>query len=379
LTSSFSPFGAVDPGGVTALYGQLAVGNRHGCAVTGAGQTWCWGDRSFGQLGNGIIAATPSTPVPVNGSPAYTAISSHGSHTCGLLSSGFAQCWGRNGGNLGNGTTAPSPTPVNVLGGPYLEISGGRLTTCALDIANVAWCWGINQSGEVGNPAFPNPGTTVPVQVQTSLRFRSIEASWQHTCSLLLDPHPVADTYCWGAAGTLGFPTGTPNFQTPVLVGGGVKFRRVFGGGTASCGISATLTAYCWGFNPTGALGDGTTTNSPTPVPVALNQPFVMLATGTRPNSQLTHSCGITLNGRAYCWGANDLGQLGDGTTTGKLVPTPVASNDRFVAIGAGDTFSCAMRADRKVFCWGDNALGELGSGVAGGFSTTPVEVPTPF
>lgn len=376
-TSSFSPFGMVDPGGVTPLYGQLAVGNFHGCVITSANQTWCWGDRSFGQLGNGVVVNSPSAAVQVNGSPSYTVISSHGSHTCGMPANDLPQCWGRNGDGIAGGgmSTLSNPTPVNVLGGPYLQISGGRLTTCTIDLANIAWCWGLNQQGEVGNPAFAQPNSSsVPVMVATNLKFRSIEASWVHTCALVLDVHPVADTYCWGSGSTLGFG-GPPNFPTPVLVGGGVKFSHLFAGGTATCGVTDILTAYCWGFNPSGGLGNGTTTNTPTPSLVAGNLSWEMLSTGTRPNSALTHTCGITLNGVAYCWGANDLGQLGDGTTTGRLVPTAVATAERFVAIGTGDTFSCAMRADRQVFCWGDNSLGQLGSGTAGGMSTTPVPV----
>jgi alpha-tubulin suppressor-like RCC1 family protein len=382
-TSSFSPFGAVDPGGVTPLFGQLAVGNFHGCAIIASGQTWCWGDRSFGQLGNGIISGqtgnqgpvvpSPQSPVPVNGSPMYTEISSHGSHTCGLLPGGIAQCWGRNGGNLGNGTTAHHASPVNVNGGPYLQISGGRLTTCALDLSHVAWCWGLNQSGEVGDGS--GTASIVPQLVATTTTFRQIDASWQHTCALETGIHPIADTYCWGKGLMV---NGTNGNTLPILING-PKFTRIFAGGTATCGVTAIQVAYCWGLNGAGALGDGTAIDRGVPTLVAGNLSFIMMATGTRPNTPLVHSCGITVDGTAYCWGANDLGQLGDGTTTQRLVPTPVATTDKFVAIGTGDTFSCGMRADRKVFCWGDNALGQLGSGVAGGFSAMPVEVPAPF
>ncbi|HEY6829549.1 MAG TPA: hypothetical protein VI259_21980 [Gemmatimonadaceae bacterium] len=381
LTSSFSPFGAVDPGGITPLFGQLAVGNFHGCAIIASGQTWCWGDRAFGELGNGIIAGTlgnitgnnpsPSAPVPVNGAPLYTEINSHGAHTCGLLPGGIAQCWGRNGGNLGNGTTQHTAHPVTVNGGPYLQISGGRLTTCALDFSNVAWCWGLNQRGEVGDGS--GAASIVPQLVATNVTFREIDASWVHSCALTTSIHPVSDVYCWGGPV---FPTTMP---TPQLITGGPKFERIFGGGTAECGITANLTAYCWGFNAGGALGDGTTTNRYVPTLVSGNLSFIMIANGTRPNNNLTHTCGITVDGTAYCWGGNDFGQLGDGTTTQRLVPTPVATSDKFVAIGAGDTFSCGMRADRRVFCWGDNSFGQLGSGVAGGFSAVPVEVPSPF
>jgi alpha-tubulin suppressor-like RCC1 family protein len=385
LTSSFSPFGAVDPGGVTPAFGQLAVGNFHGCAIIASGQTWCWGDRSFGQLGNGIVVGnlgntapfnpSPQSPVPVSGSPIYSQIFSHGSHTCGLLAGGIGQCWGRNtDGEMGLGTTTISrSTPVTLTGGPFVQIAPGRLTTCTLDLSHVTRCWGLNQSGEVGDGS--GAPSTTPQLVATPVTFRQIEASWQHTCGLQTGVHPIADTYCWGKGLIV---NGTTGNTLPVLING-PKFTRIFAGGTATCGVTDIQVAYCWGLNGAGALGDGTTTDRGVPTLVAGNLSFIMMATGTRPNTPLVHSCGITVDGTAYCWGANDRGQIGDGTTTNRLVPTPVATADKFVAIGTGDVFSCAMRADRKVFCWGDNAAGQLGSGIAGGFSATPVEVPSPF
>lgn len=104
---------------------------------------------------------------------------------------------------------------------------------------------------------------------------------------------------------------------------------------------------------------------------------FSIVGTGTTPNSMgRSHTCAITLTGAAYCWGLNDVGQLGDGTMTDRLVPTPVLTNEVFVAIGAGDRFSCAMTPDQRVFCWGINDNGQFGTGAVGGFSSTPVLVP---
>jgi alpha-tubulin suppressor-like RCC1 family protein len=130
-----------------------------------------------------------------------------------------------------------------------------------------------------------------------------------------------------------------------------------------------------------GALGDASTVDRFVPAAVVGGISFVMLSSGvkTPAGSTGTHTCGITVIGAAYCWGANDLGQLGDGTTVDRLVPTPVSSSQVFVAISAGGEFTCGMTAARKVFCWGSNASGELGSGVSGGMSTTPIPVPSPF
>jgi alpha-tubulin suppressor-like RCC1 family protein len=119
-------------------------------------------------------------------------------------------------------------------------------------------------------------------------------------------------------------------------------------------------------------------------VAVAGGHAFVTLAAGSRPIQvpdleKRSHACGIARSGKAFCWGANNLGQLGDGTTTDRLVPTAVSTTEVFVAIGAGDNFTCAMTPQLKGFCWGTNAQGELGNGSSGGFSTTPVAVPPPF
>jgi alpha-tubulin suppressor-like RCC1 family protein len=124
-------------------------------------------------------------------------------------------------------------------------------------------------------------------------------------------------------------------------------------------------------------LGDGTTVGGGTPVQVSAVGFLVMMAGGTTPNSGgRSHTCALSTIGRILCWGLNDQGQLGDGTTTDRLVPAPVLSNEVFVAVGAGDRFTCAMTPDRRVFCWGTNASGELGTGAAGGFSAVPVLVP---
>jgi alpha-tubulin suppressor-like RCC1 family protein len=90
-------------------------------------------------------------------------------------------------------------------------------------------------------------------------------------------------------------------------------------------------------------------------------------------------TCGIANTGQAFCWGDNQFGQLGDGTTTTRLTPTLVATSQVFVSIATGRDFACAMTANREVFCWGNNGSGELGSGATGGPSLTPVRVPSPF
>ena len=386
-TTSFSPFGAVDPGGITPLFGQLAAGTNHTCAIAASGQTWCWGTRQRNPLGDGAPSSSAvSTPVQVSGNPLFTQIASSSQHTCGLLSSGTALCWGQgNFGELGYGQLPVGSfeaVPVTVLGGPFKDIAGGRLTTCAIHVSGDAYCWGTNQAGELGNPTVPYPpGSPVPVQVATALKFQNIVAGWIHSCGVEAGGLTGA-AHCWGHGGYLGAGS-VPNQPTPIAVAGGLAFTRLFAGVNHSCGLTQTGAAYCWGENLEGALGDGSTTYRNIPTPVSGGLSFTMLSVSVRISplvgSGWQHTCGITATGTAFCWGVNDLGQLGDGTTVDRLVPTAVLTSERFVAISAGGEFSCGMTAARKVFCWGSNAQGELGSGVSGGMSTVPVAVPSPF
>jgi len=364
-TRSFSPFAAVDPGVITPEPGILAVGNFHSCLIENSGSTVCWGSDFFGMLGDGPPGSSvPLARVPVAGSPSFVSIVTNGQYTCGTLAGGANLCWGRN-----PSLTAPQLSPTLLPFGPFISISPARLTACALTPANAAVCWGLNQLGELGD------GTqllrTTPVPVSTGLAFASIEASWIHTCALTF----AGAAHCWGAWRGRG-QTQTIDL-TPVAVPGGHAFARLYTGGTHTCGLTLINEAWCWGDNASGQLGDGTTVGGGTPVLVSGGHSFAMMDTGTTPNSGGTsHTCGITTGGKAYCWGLNDQGQIGDGSTTTRLTPVPVLSSEIFVAIGAGDRSTCAMTTDRRVFCWGSNAAGELGSGTAGGFSSTPVLVP---
>src|SRR5207249_4507377 len=133
------------------------------------------------------------------------------------------------------------------------------------------------------------------------------------------------------------------------------------------CGVTTDGTAYCWGSNTHGELGDGTTTQQATPVPVAGNLRFATISAGS------AHSCGVTTSGDAYCWGANPDGRLGDGTTTQAPAPVPVAGGFAFTTVRVGDNHSCGVTTSREAYCWGANDLGQLGNG-----TRTPSPTPAP-
>jgi alpha-tubulin suppressor-like RCC1 family protein len=124
-------------------------------------------------------------------------------------------------------------------------------------------------------------------------------------------------------------------------------FTRMSAGRGFSCGLTSDGTAYCWGGNSRGQLGDGSVTPKLLPVKVATDIKFVAITSGS------SHSCGLAETGLAYCWGENSTAQLGDGTTTASPSPVPVGGGYRFLSIAASAENTCATTPEREVYCWG--------------------------
>jgi alpha-tubulin suppressor-like RCC1 family protein len=126
-----------------------------------------------------------------------------------------------------------------------------------------------------------------------------------------------------------------------------------------SCGLTRTGTAYCWGTNSAGQLGDGSTTQRLVPTAVSGGHSFAEISTG------MLHTCALRTDGAVYCWGLNAAGQLGDGTRTERLVPTAVTGGHIFASISTGQgAHTCGVRHDGAAYCWGGGSLGSLGSGI---------------
>jgi alpha-tubulin suppressor-like RCC1 family protein len=293
-------------------------------------------------------------------------------HSCGVTSDNRAYCWGQNlFGQLGDGTTSDQPTPVAVGGGlEFRQVSAGARHTCGVTRGYVAYCWGSNASGQLGDGTITNRLT--PVAVAGGLRFRQVSASanGDHTCGVT--PGNVA--YCWGSNFNAQLGDGTTNnFRpTPVAVAGGLRFRQVSVGGVHTCGVATGNLAYCWGDNEFGQLGDGTTITRRTPVAVAGGLRFSQVSAGEN-----FHSCGVTSANRAYCWGTNFNGELGDGTTTDRLTPVAVVGGLQFRQVSAGLVHTCGVATGDLAYCWGYNGFGALGDGTTSPHFT-PVAVAAP-
>jgi alpha-tubulin suppressor-like RCC1 family protein len=339
------------------------------CGVTTSGAAYCWGDNTFGGLGNGANSATTpysTVPVAVSGALTFAMVSVGEWFTCGLTTAGAGYCWGSNfGGEFGDGGINSSPTPVPVSGGlTFATVTAGYSQTCGVTTGGKAYCWGDNSYDEVGNNSADSTITT-PAPVSGGLAFARLSAGNIHTCGV--DAGGVA--YCWGAnySGQLG-NNATTNSPIPVLVSGGLKFGSVSAGTDLTCGVTSGGAAYCWGLNLDGVLGIGTTTGpqqcgsdpcSTTPVAVSGGLTFATVSTGEGG----WHNCGVTTSGAAYCWGDNLRGELGTGTTTSSTTPVAVSGGLTFREVSAGYRHTCGVTTDNVAYCWGRNSDGEIGNG----------------
>jgi alpha-tubulin suppressor-like RCC1 family protein len=366
LTGSPATFTATGTS-VPLVLARLFVGGAHTCGLTSSGSAHCWGNNAMGGLGDGTTDMRLK-PVPVLSELVFTTVSPGGGHTCGLTSAGAAYCWGRNEyGQVGDGTMTNRVTPVAVMGGlVFAKLSAGGIHTCGLTSTGAAYCWGDNRFGGLGDGT--TTSRTAPVAVQGGLTFASLSpGASQHTCGLT----SAGTAYCWGwnLYGSVGDGTNVDRV-TPVAVQGGHSFTTL-SAGVPNCALTSTGAAYCWGFNDSGQLGDGTTTSRSTPVAVQGGIVFAGISAG---NDQV---CGLTSGGDAYCWGDNPHGQLGDGTTTGRLTPVAVQGGHKFTAVGAGHSHACGLTNAGAAYCWGHNRYGALGDGTVID-RHTPVAVAAP-
>lgn len=345
----------------------VTAGRNHTCALADGGAAYCWGDNSTGQIGDNTSVARRTVPTVTLGGVAFQQLSAGKAHTCGVNNSGDAFCWGSNAaGQLGDGTNTTRPRPTQIAGASYALVAAGGNFTCGLTNGGVAYCWGNNTAGQLGDGTTRSSAAPRSA-VGTGMTFKSITAGAEHACGLTTD----GAAYCWGnnTQGRLGDGTQT-NRTLPVAVSGGIVFSELRAGDVHTCGLTATRGEYCWGSNAEGRIGDGTS--------VAVRLTPVSIASGSLSYASLAaganHTCAVTSTKRIGCWGSNDSGQLGDGTTVDRrsLVEVPDADWD---SIAAGQSHTCARKSPSFfLYCWGNNQFGQLGDGTnAQRLTPTPV------
>jgi hypothetical protein len=441
---------------VTERWSRVTAGRHHTCALTytdldsdydsvgtslrRGGEAFCWGDGLDGGLGTGGFNET--TPTDVLTDERFFEIEAGEEHTCAVVTAnGFMYCWGGNEwGQLGTGNALDQFAPrLLALGIPFDEPSVGGLFSCGVpksfgsELTIISsTCWGRNVEGQLGcddgDPDSPcldqGPGNKgnllVPsedvVSVNGDIFFSTVSAGARHACGIE-EGLSMQFAWCWGdnSFGQLGATTNDcvgntaadtfpcSRLAVPVQGPGGgqaLTFQSISAGDDFTCGITSFdvgAQVYCWGRNDSGQLGDGTNTDSDTPVQLAgaAAGPFIAVSAGGK------HACAVDLQLAAYCWGANSNGQLGDSSTVSSSLPVAVTGGFEFLTLSAGDSHTCGVvnqpveiRADTAsanlasggpIYCWGDNEPsgmetlgGKLGNGTRVS-SPSPVRISEPF
>ena len=359
---------------------EVAGGHGHTCALRRSGLAKCWGDNARSQLGVDA-AGTDHLAQHV-----FTDISAGFEHTCAIDASGAAWCWGANGHwqtGVAYSGAGPNPVPNPVQGGhAFTRIAAGGYHTCAIDTAGEAWCWGWRTAGQTGDGSMMLNlwNATAPVKVAGGHLFTEISAGYLHTCGLTTGGRIL----CWGdnqdgqTASVWGTGTTASNKKCDINANGTLThcsrtpdgsyatgYVAVSSGGDRSCGLTYAGEIYCWG---DAFVGDGSLNDDWVHSLVSGGHVFTDVSVGA------SHSCGIA-DGKAWCWGENFDGQLGDGIpTTHKATPvlatspasSPTATH-AFVEAGLGSFHSCAITTTRtELFCWGRDATLQLGTSTIG-------------
>lgn len=383
---------------------NIAAGSWNTCAIAGT-RVYCWGNNGRGQLGNGTTTTT-SSPVAANADPVTgetntgaTDVDIDSDFTCAVFNS-KAKCWGENTddntdgitGQLGfgiAGSYANSPLTVKapVEGKAATAVSTGYQHGCAIANGSL-FCWGKNSLGQLGtnNTVSTNtPIAPIDSQLNTSSTdiATAVSAGADHTCAII-----GSSAYCWGSNtyGQLGNVDAVDQNE-PTLVGGlltGKTITKIAAGDRFSCAATDTYQIYCWGRNTYGQLGNNSSgSNSFTPVAVSMpvgSGVITALSAGTDFTCAVINvNVGVSPNLPEYCWGLNSSKQLGDNTTTNRLVPTRIPNSAAMSRIATGSTYGCAVQStDGFLYCWGTNGTnGMLGNNGPAATQYAPTRIST--
>lgn len=351
----------------------LEAGAAHTCAMTTIGRLFCWGRNVEGQVG---VGEGDYITAPRRLSTSFDAVRHIGlgaNHSCAIAwAFDSAFCWGANGdGQLGLGSSTPGlsePTSVLGLSVANSAFAGGNTTCFSVGDSSRGpiSCVGQNDQGQIGDGSDTNALTLNQGGGGVDYARYDVAIGPAHSCA-----RTGVDISCWGRgdAGQLGDGLATQSLSpvTAMTTGNATSIEV---GAAHSCAI-VDGQLRCWGENADGQLGagDADDRSSPHPVIVPGTSPVTVIATGA------AHTCAATAEGKLYCWGRNEHGQLGDGTGTSRQTPTAVTLPgpvDLVTTLAAGDRHTCAGTERGLIYCWGDNGDGQLGIGRRGGTFSRP-------
>lgn len=357
---------------------DVAAGFDYTCALDLDRHLWCWGRDASGQLGNGTAISELDVITKI-GDAAWTMIRAGAHTTCGIQTDSSLWCWGLNDRNqVGTMESDKAFTTPQRLVFNAIDVAPGDAHTCAIDTEHQVWCWGANARGQLGIGMTSAPAS--PTLVSSSVRFTRIETSYAYGAT----PGGTNDatTYAIADDGTLwtwggndrgqlgqGAQSATPQL-TPIQIGTDT-WSDIAAGQLFACGITMTGQLRCWGNNSSGELGDGTTATRGVPGAVIIDG--VDATNWKHVYAGLQQACAVNTAGRAYCWGANTRGQIGD--AMGRSTKPVELTGPTWDVLATGVLHTCGVATDHTLWCLGADGYGQLGDG--GTSSLAPVRVST--
>jgi alpha-tubulin suppressor-like RCC1 family protein len=389
IAEKYLPTEILDSSGTGNLQDMKFItgGEGNSYAFQNDGTVWTWGDNLNGQLGNNTTTGSRlplQTWGPAQGTmDDATKVVSGYAHSLALKSDGTVWTWGWNGnGQLGDNTTTNRLTPVQVLGSggsgflsDVIDVAAGYSHSVALKSDGTVWAWGWNAYGQLGDGTSMNRYT--PVQVvdyDGSGYFLNVKnIACGNTFTLATRTDDTAWTWGNNSSGQLGDNTTDLRVLPGQVLGtGGVGFltdiMMVAGGEKHSLALKNDGTVWAWGNNSNGQLGDNTVLNKLTPIQV-----YNYLASGYLQNITYitagnSHSMALQNDNTAWAWGWNANGQIGDGTIVDARIPSHVVGSggvgvlQDIASISCGNAHSVALKTDGTVWAWGWNGFGQLGN-----------------
>ena len=379
---------------------QIVVAYRYTCGITTSGIAYCWGDNGLYQLGDNT-PISHSVPTAVKTTVTWSKLTAGYQHVCGIATTGLGYCWGLNAdGQLGDSTTVNKKVPTAISGSTkWTVLSAGSYHTCGVSDAYSAYCWGWNDYGQIGDG---NVGTSLnpmtskiaPTLVTGSKLWVNVVANYSATCGV----DASYQGYCWGKGGLYGFTstyytcyyqysvssTSTQSCSpAPQPLSSTLPWKSMFAGKDNVYGVTTSNVPYGWGDNCTIYYCNNSTNifpnintytewySAPLSLTFKYGQVFSSFSAG------LNYGCGISTDRRAWCWGYNNYGQIGDGSLTARTSEVQVPDPPSVVLPVTGNLRVSNVREGSATISWATNTAvtGSVVYGLAssGAGPSTPV------
>jgi len=342
-------------------WANVSAGGLHSCGVRANGKLYCWGSDLYDQIGDGVDDTPDHTPRRIGIFEDWNTVSAGYQHTCGIRHAGKLYCWGGDAsGQLGDGGPNVGTNAPKQIGTfeDWATIDAGQDHTCGVRENGKLYCWGNDNAHQVGDGDNALPATT-PRRIGTFEDWANVTSGQFHSCGVRSN----GKLYCWGndGAGQVGDGNDPTYAKAPRRIGTFEDWANVSAGALHSCGVRSNGKLYCWGSDGNDQIGDGANaTVANAPRRIGSFEDWEIATTGRY------HSCGIRHGGKLYCWGGDGSGQVGDGINFGPdpaTAPRRIGTFEDWANTDAGDSHTCGVRSNGKLYCWGWDDDGQVGDG----------------